>query len=79
MKLFKKHQWNREELKRHHKKWDIIFYATFVALILTYTLSQTTDGIEVPLVYTALVLFSILLVAGSYSAGIVTADKKLKK
>jgi len=79
MKLFKKYQWNNEELRRHCKKWDIAFYIAFAVLILSWIAAQINQTIVKQAVIVALPALSIALAATFYTIAIKTADKKLKK
>ena len=79
VKLFKKYQWENEELKKHCKKWDIIFYVAFAVLILSWIVAQAKESLIEQAIYTALIALLVVLVTGAYTIAIKTADKKLKK
>ena len=79
MRLFKKYQWNNEELRRHCKKWDIVFYVAFALILLSWVTAQVNEALIEQAAYTALVALCIVLVTATYSVAIKTADKKLKK
>jgi len=79
VKLFKKYQWENEELRKHCKKWNIVFYIAFAVLILSWVAAQISVAIIEQCVIVALVALCVVLVTAAYTIAIKTADKKLKK